>query len=164
MYYSSVFSANQLAPLVATHHLSSDAVACSVLYSEVHFTTQCTGWWTTVGHGPPTDGQSPSLNQTRRCPSVVTPKKLLFSTTKNEEEKKKKEKKCYPLSFPILGGRDSTRALQPSPFQISGGVVRAWRTENKGRTNEWTKLSLLSNFRSKISPSKLLWERFLSSL
>ena len=37
------------------------------------------------------------------------------------------EKKCYPLSFPILGGRDSTRALQCSPFQISGGVVQAGR-------------------------------------
>ena len=24
---------------------------------------------------------------------------------------------CFPLSFPILGGRDSTRALQSSPFQ-----------------------------------------------
>ena len=32
-----------------------------------------------------------------------------------------KEKKCYPLSFPILGGRDSTRALQSSPFQNPGG-------------------------------------------
>ena len=29
----------------------------------------------------------------------------------------KKKKKCYPLSFPILGGRDSTRALQSSPLQ-----------------------------------------------
>ena len=27
------------------------------------------------------------------------------------------QKKCFPLSFPILGGRDSTRALQSSPFQ-----------------------------------------------
>ena len=27
------------------------------------------------------------------------------------------EKKCYPLSFPILGGRALTRALQSSPFQ-----------------------------------------------
>ena len=26
-------------------------------------------------------------------------------------------KKCYPLSFPILGGHDSTRALQSSPFR-----------------------------------------------
>ena len=31
------------------------------------------------------------------------------------------KKKCYPLSFPILGGSDLTRALQSSPFQISGG-------------------------------------------
>ena len=36
---------------------------------------------------------------------------------------KKEEKKGYPLSFPILGGCDSTRALQSSPFQNSGGVV-----------------------------------------
>ena len=28
-----------------------------------------------------------------------------------------KKKKNFPLSFPILGGRDSTRALQSSPFQ-----------------------------------------------
>ena len=32
------------------------------------------------------------------------------------------EKKCYSLSFPILGGRGSTRALQSSPFQNPGGV------------------------------------------
>ena len=35
---------------------------------------------------------------------------------------KKKKKKCYPLSFPILRGRDSTRALQSTPFQNPGGV------------------------------------------
>ena len=35
------------------------------------------------------------------------------------------QKKSYPLSFPILGGRDSTRALQSSPLQNPGGVVRA---------------------------------------
>ena len=29
--------------------------------------------------------------------------------------------KCYTISFPILGIRDSTRALQSSSFQISGG-------------------------------------------
>ena len=44
---------------------------------------------------------------------------------------KKKRKKCYPLSFLILGGRNLTRALQSSPFQISGGVVRAWRRRTK---------------------------------
>ena len=31
--------------------------------------------------------------------------------------KKRRRKKCCPLSFPILGGRDLTRALQSSPFQ-----------------------------------------------
>ena len=30
-------------------------------------------------------------------------------------------KKFYPLSFLLLGGRDSTRALQSSPFQNPGG-------------------------------------------
>ena len=38
---------------------------------------------------------------------------------------KKKKKKCYPLGYPILGGRDSTRALQFTPFQNPGGVVCA---------------------------------------
>ena len=36
---------------------------------------------------------------------------------KEEKNPLKKEKKCYPLSFPILGGLASTRALQSSPFQ-----------------------------------------------
>ena len=33
------------------------------------------------------------------------------------KKKKNLKKKGYPLSFPILGGRDSTRAFQSSPFQ-----------------------------------------------
>ena len=33
-----------------------------------------------------------------------------------------RQKKCYTLSFPILGGRDSTRALQYSPIQNPGGA------------------------------------------
>ena len=45
------------------------------------------------------------------------------------------KKKCYPISFPILGGRDSTRALQSTPFQNPGGVPRAWHT-NERRTKE----------------------------
>ena len=32
-----------------------------------------------------------------------------------------RKKKCYFLSFPILGILDSTRALQSSPFQNTGG-------------------------------------------
>ena len=35
------------------------------------------------------------------------------------------KKKYYSFSFPILGGCNSTKALQSSLFQISGGVVRA---------------------------------------
>ena len=42
-------------------------------------------------------------------------------------------KKSYTLSFSILGTRDSTRALQYSPFQNPGGVPRSWRSPN-GRT------------------------------
>ena len=36
---------------------------------------------------------------------------------------KKRRKKCYPLSFPILGGRNLTRALQSTPFQNPGAVI-----------------------------------------
>ena len=35
-----------------------------------------------------------------------------------------KERECFPISFPILGGRNSTKALQSGPFQISGDVVQ----------------------------------------
>ena len=31
-------------------------------------------------------------------------------------------KKCYPLSFTLLGGCDLTRALQSSPFRIQKGL------------------------------------------
>ena len=64
-----------------------------------------------------------------------------FQQKKNFEIRRKKisEKKCCNLSFPIWGGRDSPRALQSSPFQISGGVVRVWR---RRRTNEGQRKSL----------------------
>ena len=45
--------------------------------------------------------------------SLVFKKKML----KAKKNCQKRRKKCYPLSFPILGGSDSARALQPSPFQ-----------------------------------------------
>ena len=44
-----------------------------------------------------------------------------------------KKKKCHHLSFPILGRRNSTRALQSSPFQNPGGVPWAWRTKDEQR-------------------------------
>ena len=55
-----------------------------------------------------------------------------------EEEKIRRRKKCYPLSFPILGGRDLTRALQSSPFQNPGGgplsvTDGGQRTKDEGR-------------------------------
>ena len=40
-------------------------------------------------------------------------------------------KKCSPLSFPILRGRDSTRVLQYTPFQNPVGVVWVWRTNKR---------------------------------
>ena len=49
-------------------------------------------------------------------------------------------KKCQSLSFPILGGRDLTPALQSSPFKKSReGVAEAWqktemRVSNMGFT------------------------------
>ena len=48
------------------------------------------------------------------------PKKFFFKTF--FFRRKKNKLKCYPLSFSILGGRDSTRALQSTPFQNTGGV------------------------------------------
>ena len=45
-----------------------------------------------------------------------------------------KKKKCYTLSFSILGGRNSTRALQYSPFQISGGCSTSLTKD--GQTNK----------------------------
>ena len=48
--------------------------------------------------------------------------------------------KCYPLSFPILGGRDSTRALQSSPFQ---------KYENLKKTKKFTFFQKKKNFEEK---------------
>ena len=48
--------------------------------------------------------------------------------------RKKKKKKSYPLSFPILGGRNSTRALQSSPLQNPWGYPE--RDIKEGQTEE----------------------------
>ena len=58
------------------------------------------------------------------------------------EEKKLPEEKCFPLSFPVLGGRNLTRALQSSPFQNPGG---GYPERDEGRTNERTKEIIVSN-------------------
>ena len=47
--------------------------------------------------------------------------KITLEKKNYEEEKIALKKQCYPLSFPILGGSDSTRALQSTPFQNQGG-------------------------------------------
>ena len=46
-----------------------------------------------------------------------------------------KKKKCYPLSFTILGGCDSNRAVQSSPFQNPGGSLER---DGGGQMNEQT--------------------------
>ena len=49
----------------------------------------------------------------------------------------KKRKKCYHLSFPILGGRDCTRALQSTPLQNPRGGGSPERDGGgEGRTNK----------------------------
>ena len=50
-------------------------------------------------------------------------------------------KNCYPLIFPILGGRDLTRALQYSPFQ-------------KYKNLEKSQKSPFSYFLLKLSPER----------
>ena len=49
--------------------------------------------------------------------------KILKNLKKSKKKKKNCPKKCYPSSFPILGGRNWTRALQSRPFKNPGGVV-----------------------------------------
>ena len=64
--------------------------------------------------------------------------KFTFFQTKKMYKKKmpKKKKKCYPLSFPKFGGRDSTRVLQSIPFQNPGGYPeRDGRRTKDGRTD-----------------------------
>ena len=92
--------------------------------------TQCTGWWTTVGHG-----QSPSLSQ--RCPSVVTPKKSLFLNKKYEEEESSQKKRKKRLSS-YFSNITKTRFDESSPVQplseSRGGTLSV--TEDEGRTKE----------------------------
>ena len=72
-------------------------------------------------------------------------KKIIFFSKKNKILKQKKIlQKKNVIQYPILGGRDSTRALQSSFFQNPGGVPRAWRTKDE-RTDGRTKEILVSN-------------------
>ena len=69
-------------------------------------------------------------------------------------------KNCYPLSFPILGLRDSTRALQCTPSQNLGGKIPwAWRRTNGQRTE-----ILVSNIGQKISKSQKIQKNLKKSL
>ena len=59
---------------------------------------------------------------------------LKISCYSQKKLRKKRRKKCYPLSFPILGGRDSTRALQSIPFQNPGGGSRLLTNQGPDRS------------------------------
>ena len=55
-------------------------------------------------------------------------------TLKIAKNLERSPKKCYPLSFPILEGRNSTKALQSSPFQNPvGGTVTFTKDEQTNR-------------------------------
>ena len=55
--------------------------------------------------------------------TLVTFSSNLSNFGRNPKKPKKIQKKCYALSFLILRGHNSTRALQSTPFQNPGGVV-----------------------------------------
>ena len=59
--------------------------------------------------------KSKSLKKSLFCPRKTKTFKNIFFT---------KNKAILHISFPIFGGRDSTRALQSSLIQISRGVVQ----------------------------------------
>ena len=46
------------------------------------------------------------------------------------------QKECYYLSFPILGERDLTRALQSSPLQNPGGGPLSVTEDGRSKTEE----------------------------
>ena len=57
--------------------------------------------------------------------------------------------KCYPLSFPILEGRNSIKALQSSPFQNPVGGTMSFRKDTylkgcgeKKIIYDWNKMGL----------------------
>ena len=53
----------------------------------------------------------------KRSPKILKITFFTFSFCLKKQLPKKRRKKCYPLSFPILGGCNSTRDLQSSLFQ-----------------------------------------------
>ena len=69
--------------------------------------------------------------KTKNLEKFKLKKKSLYSLFSLLKKKKMWKKKCYPLSILMLGGRDSTRPLQSTPFQNPGGVAQAlqkWRS------------------------------------
>ena len=121
----------------------------------VYYTVKCISLHSALADGrrsdmdrPQTDNPQVYIRHKDVRPSSHQ-KNHLKKERKMKEKKnyrKKRRKKCYPLSFSILGGRNSTRALQSNSFQNPGGVPWAWRTKDEGqRTNERTKEILVSN-------------------
>ena len=46
---------------------------------------------------------------------------------------------CYPLSFPILGGHNLTRALKSSPFQKYKNLEKSQKTTLRKEKKNWKK-------------------------
>ena len=97
----------------------------------VYYTVKCIslnsaladGRWSDMDR-PRTDNPQLYIRNKDVCPSSNQKNHFFFKNKKIKEKKKfrkKKKKKCYPLSYTILGGRDSIRALQSIPFQILRG-------------------------------------------
>ena len=86
----------------------------------VYYTVKCISL-----HSALADGRRSNMEKMEKMEKLKKKKKL---------PKKRRRKKCYPLSFPILGGRNSTRALQSSSFQNPGSYPeREVRRTNKRR-------------------------------
>ena len=66
--------------------------------------------------------KNPKISKMVRNPKISKISKNHFKK-KIIRKKNLPKKKCHPLSFPILGGQDSPRALQSSLFQNPGGWV-----------------------------------------
>ena len=65
---------------------------------------------------------SKMVKKNPKLPKISKPQKFpFFKKNKNYLDFFFHGKKCYPLSFPILGGHDSTRAFQSTLFQNPRG-------------------------------------------
>ena len=113
------------------HRLSAYYAVLAHLSPFLKFSSNLVNWMsvrTQFGHG-------------RTCLSVCAHFGYRLTNLKKSQKitikiywrrKKFSRKKCYRLSFPILGGRNLTRDLQFIPFQNpGGGVPWAWQTNDR---------------------------------